>query len=296
MQSHHVPNRPRGSKLRPAVVCCDFVSKDGTLISASSFGSGPPVILIDGALCYRGVGPNESLSKKLARNFTVYTYDRRGRGRSADSGVYDVRREIEDIESLLAASGGHAQVIGISSGALLALEAANTLAGIKSLALYEPPVIVDSSRISTESSWDAIVAEVLLNRRDEALQLFLQLVGTPRLMMWVLRITPMWRKLRAIAHTLTYDEKLVSPFQRGAPIPTDRWKHVTAPTLVIAGAKSPPWMHTGAKAVAEQLQEGVLLLLPEANHMVKGKLVAPLVCSFFESAGNLSARSNVDTH
>lgn len=132
------------------------LSKDGTAIAFDRIGNGPPVILIDGALCYRGMGQSGQLAKLLAQRFTVFTYDRRGRGGSGDTAPYDVEREIEDVAAILSEAGGTAFVWGMSSGAVRALEAANRFGGIRKLALYEAPFIVDDSRRSTEDDWDRI--------------------------------------------------------------------------------------------------------------------------------------------
>jgi len=114
------------------------LSKDGTAIAFDRIGAGPAVILIDGALCYRGMGQSGKLANLMAKRFTVFTYDRRGRGASSDTAPYAVEREVEDIEALLSEAGGTASVWGVSSGAVLALEAANLLKGIKKLALLVP--------------------------------------------------------------------------------------------------------------------------------------------------------------
>jgi pimeloyl-ACP methyl ester carboxylesterase len=139
------------------------LSKDGTAIAFDRLGHGSPVILVDGALCYRGMGQSGQLAELLAQHFTVFTYDRRGRGDSGDTAPYAVEREVEDIAALLSEAGGAAFVWGMSSGAVLALAAANRLSGIKKLALYEAPFIVDDSRSTTEDDWIRIgeaVAEI----------------------------------------------------------------------------------------------------------------------------------------
>src|ERR1700755_1481848 len=98
-----------------------LTSADGTMIAYERAGDGPPVILVDGALCHRGSGPARPLAKALADQFTVYTYDRRGRGESGDTAPYAVEREIEDLQALVEEGGGTVAVYGISSGAALAL-------------------------------------------------------------------------------------------------------------------------------------------------------------------------------
>jgi hypothetical protein len=54
------------------------------------------LILVDGAFCSRTMGPSTPLSLLLAPHFSMFTYDRRGRGPSGDSAAYAVEREIED--------------------------------------------------------------------------------------------------------------------------------------------------------------------------------------------------------
>src|SRR5512145_1331912 len=101
-------------------------SRDGTRIAYDQFGQGPVVILVDGALQYRAFDQGMvQLAELLSPYFTVIHYDRRGRGESTDTQPYAVEREIEDIEALVDASGGTAALYGISSGAALAMEAAD---------------------------------------------------------------------------------------------------------------------------------------------------------------------------
>ena len=61
------------------------ISRDGTRIGFDREGQGPPVVLVDGAMCYRGSGPMKPLAAQLVPHFTVYIYDRRGRGESGDT-------------------------------------------------------------------------------------------------------------------------------------------------------------------------------------------------------------------
>src|SRR6516225_626320 len=102
-------------------------SKDGTTIAYDQAGTGPLLVLVDGALNSRAFGLNGPLVPMLADRFTVVTYDRRGRGDSGDTPPYAAQREIEDLEAVIDAIGWPAHVYGISSGAGLALEAACTV-------------------------------------------------------------------------------------------------------------------------------------------------------------------------
>ena len=125
-------NRTERLTSRAAIVpfAKTVLSKDGTAIAFERTGNGPPVILVDPALCDRAMGQSQQLARLLAPHFTVFTYDRRGRGESGDTPPYAIAREVEDISALLGEAGGTAFVWGMSSGAVLAIEAANLLSGI----------------------------------------------------------------------------------------------------------------------------------------------------------------------
>jgi pimeloyl-ACP methyl ester carboxylesterase len=163
------------------------------VIAFDRLGHGWPVILVDGALCYRRMGETGQLAELLAHHFTVYTYDRRGRGDSGDTAPYAVEREVEDIAALLSEAGGEAFIWGISSGAVLAMEATNCLSGIKKLALYEAPFIVDNSRRTTEDDWSRIGEAVVLERQSDAIKLFLKSVARKRIRSLFCRDAPRYR-------------------------------------------------------------------------------------------------------
>ncbi len=258
------------------------LSKDGTPIAFDRQGKGSPVILVDGALCYRAIGPSGPLAKLLARHFTVFTYDRRGRGESGDTGPYAMEREVEDIGALVSEAGGTAFVWGISSGAVLALEAANRLPGIKKLALYEAPFIVDDSRPTTTNDWVRISEAVAAGRRSDAVKLFLKAVGAPGFFIALMRLMPAWSKLKAVAHTLPYDGAIVQDNQRGKPLPASRWASVTVPTLVMDGGKSPAWMRHANRSLANVLPNAQYRTLEGQTHMVKAAAHAPMLVEFFK--------------
>ncbi|MBN9221491.1 MAG: alpha/beta hydrolase [Mesorhizobium sp.] len=258
-----------------------LMSRDGTSIVCERRGRGRPLILVDGALCSRSMGPSGPLARALAGDFTVFRYDRRGRGESGDTLPYAVEREVDDIEAVLAAAGGEACVWGMSSGAMLALMAATRLPGITSLALYEAPLIVDASRETTQGDWAAIRQAIGDGRRGDAVAAFLRSVGMPGLLISVMRLTPIWRKLKAVAHTLPYDGAIVAGDQLGKPLDPARWASLGVPVLVSDGGKSPPWMLNGNKALAGALPDASYLTLPGQNHMLKPAAHVPVLTAFF---------------
>jgi pimeloyl-ACP methyl ester carboxylesterase len=122
-------------------------SQDGTKIAFDKVGSGPAVILVNGAMAYRAFDPSMAhLAELLGQHFTVYNYDRRGRGASSDKEPFAKEREIEDLQALVEDAGGTAMVFGLSSGAVVSLDAAALTPGIPKVGVYEPVLIVDDSR------------------------------------------------------------------------------------------------------------------------------------------------------
>jgi pimeloyl-ACP methyl ester carboxylesterase len=261
-------------------------SKDGTNIAFSRLGQGPALIIVDGAMCYRAFGPSGPLAKALQDRFTVYTYDRRGRGESGNTLPYALNREIEDIAALVQEAGGSAYLCGISSGAALALEAANTLPGVTKLALFEAPFIVDKTREPmTLDYWRQIeVASSREETRGEAIALFMKAVGVPGFMIVIMKLMPMWKGMKAVAPTLPYDGACVKQYQQGQPLPRDRWTSVKAQTLVLDGGKSPAWMRNAMKSLASILPGARYGTLAGQTHMVKAQVMAPELIDFFTEA------------
>ena len=258
-------------------------SRDGTAIAFDRSGEGPPVILVDGALSYRASGPNGPLAALLDKRFTVFTYDRRGRGDSGDTAPYAVDREIEDLQALIDQAGGSAYVYGISSGAALAMEAAHRGLAIEKLALYEAPFVVDDTRPPVPEDYrerlDGLLAS---DRRGDAVRLFMSKgVRVPAIFVAMMRFMPAWSKLKAVAHTLPYDAAVMGDGQSGKPLPAGRWSSVTMPTLVVGGGKSPEWMRNGVKALADVLPNARHRTLEGQTHIVKPEALAPVLVEFF---------------
>lgn len=257
-------------------------SKDGTSIAYSAAGTGPALIVVDGACCYRDFGPANQLVEHLRESFTVYTYDRRGRGESTDTKPYDLQREVEDIAALLDAAGGSARVFGQSSGGALALEAANAGLPIDKLAVYEVPFIVDpSGPVGKDDEYESNLSSALDDdRRGDAVKLFMSLVEAPGFMVQIMRLTPAWSKLKQVAHTLPYDHALLAAHRNGEPLPADRFANATMPALAMAGGKSDEWFRTTMRNVAERLPQADYRTIDGQNHMLKAKVIAPTLKEF----------------
>src|SRR5262245_36441292 len=154
-------------------------SADGTAIAYDRLGDGPAVVLVCGGSVDRT--SNAPLAALLAEDYTVYNYDRRGRGDSGDGSEYAIEREFEDLDTIFAAAGGSAHLYGTSSGAALALLATAAGRPVNKLALWEPPYILEGTRnrppADTASIYRAFVAE---GRRDKAAEYFMAVVvGLP---------------------------------------------------------------------------------------------------------------------
>jgi pimeloyl-ACP methyl ester carboxylesterase len=258
-------------------------SADGTTIAYDRIGSGPAVILVDGALCHRNAGPNPKLAKLLADRFTVFTYDRRGRGDSGNTLPYTAEREIEDLHAVIRAAGGSANVYGISSGAPIALDAANRGLGVRRVVVYEAPFVVDQTRPPVPDRFPEQLQQLIAaGRRGAAVKLFMKEgVRVPAVFVALMTVMPAWPKLKAVAHTLPYDMTICADGQTGGPLPAGRWATVAIPALIVCGGKSPDWIRNAGQALVQAVPAAHYRTLEGQTHIVKPAAIAPLVADFF---------------
>jgi pimeloyl-ACP methyl ester carboxylesterase len=251
-------------------------SRDGTTIGFDRLGQGTPVILVCGGSVDRM--SNAPLAASLAERFTVFNYDRRGRGISGDTPPYAVEREIEDLEAVIDEAGGSASVYGSSSGAALALLAAASGLPVTKLGLWEPPFFVHEEGrppADTAKTYDDFVAA---GRRGDAVEFFMsKVVGMPPEFVAGARSQPWWAATEAIAHTLAYDATIMGDYS----LPADRAAAVKSPTLVIAGGASFPFLRETAQALADILPEGETRILEGQSHNVDPGILAPVLAEFF---------------
>jgi pimeloyl-ACP methyl ester carboxylesterase len=271
-------------------------SKDGTIIAYEQSGHGHPVILVTGAL---GVRYDPGLAERLSSHFTVINYDRRGRGGSGDTPPYAIQREVEDIGALIDAVGGSACLYGLSSGAVLALEAACKLPGkVRKLAMYEPPFIVDSSRPPIPDDYvQQLNKAIAAGRRGDAVEIFMtKAIGIPAEFVAHMRSAPVsevwgddpgamrppeWADMEAVAHTLAYDGMIMGDTMSGKPLPARKWATNTSPALVITGGNSEGFFPTGAKALVNGLPNAQHRILEGQDHAISPAALAPLLVEFF---------------
>ena len=246
-------------------------SADGTVIAYDWTGEGPALIVALGAFCDRkSFVPPESLTSV----FTVYTYDRRGRGDSGDTQPYSVEREIEDLAAVVAvasvasagssgSSGGPVFVYGHSSGAALALRAAAAGVPIARIVAYEAPFIVPGSRPVADDPGPRIREMVEAGRRGDAVRYWMtDVVQAPPGVLARMEGSPMWAGLEALTHTLPYDIELTA----GQGIPADLLATITVPVLVVGGGKSPGSIPTFLRtSVAQRRLDRCHVIMPDAS-------------------------------
>jgi len=246
------------------------ISKDGTTIAYDKTGQGPAIILVVGAFNDRTTGA--PLAQFLERHFTVFNYDRRGRGESGDTAPYAIEREIEDLEALITKAGGSACVFGYSSGAILSLRAAAHGLAISRLALHEPPPTGAKAGQLAPQLTELISA----GRRGDAVELFqTEGVGIPAAVVAQMRNAPFRPALEKMAHTLVYESTILRS------LPTGLVASVRVPTLVIDGEESPEVMRHAAQSLADALPDGRYRTLKGQGHDIVPAVVAPVLEEFF---------------
>jgi pimeloyl-ACP methyl ester carboxylesterase len=257
-----------------------ITSSDGTPIAFDRLGDGPPVIVVGGAMCDRAL--TRPTAVELAKHFTVFNYDRRGRGDSGDTAPYAVEREIEDLGALIAEAGGRASVYAHSSGAGLALHAAAHGLPIAKLVLHEPPYVPEDEEWKGISREYALDLEVMLSegRLGDAVELFFTTVGMPQEMVEGMRQTPRWAELEAMAPTLAYDSEIMGD-SAGGTVPAEVAGRVSTETLVLVGGASPAWTIDIGRQVADALPNGRHRILEGQEHVVAPEVLVPVLKEFF---------------
>lgn len=259
------------------------VSADGTRIAYESSGSGPLLILVDGALCRRGFGPGAKFARLLEKDFTVYRYDRRGRGESGDTQPYDPAREVEDLAALIQHAGGSAILLGLSSGAALSLHAAAARLPIDRVLAYEPPYVREQSSDGADPGHEAHLRRLVASgNRGGAVTYFMRdMVGAPAFVPIMMRLFFwMWPKLVAVAHTLPYDAAVMTTFC----VPHARFATISTPVLVMNGTKTDLRLKAAAGAVAGTIPGAHRIEVAGQNHNVQPAALIAAAGTFLAAA------------
>jgi len=260
----------------------ETTSLDGTTISYDERGSGPAVILVDGAFCSRVFGPSTRIAPLLAHRFSVITYDRRGRGASGDATMYSPAREVEDLAALIKAAGGRASLVGLSSGAALALEAAASGLPIDKVVAYEAPYVDEAGTGAGAAHEGQLQERLLKGDRGGAVKYFMKdMVGVPSIVVTIMPLMPwVWGKLKKAAHTLPYDAQIMTAFR----IPRARFAAIRLPVLVMAGSKTQPRLLDAAQALARLIPAAQYRELARQTHNVDPAVLVPAVMEFLGAA------------
>jgi Predicted hydrolases or acyltransferases (alpha/beta hydrolase superfamily) len=256
-----------------------LTSRDGTTIVFETIGNGPAVILVDGALCFRDYGPMRPIAEQLADQFTLYLYDRRGRGESTDTLPFSVAREIEDLDAIIAAAGGTACLLGISSGAALVLAAAASLGPgkVSRIALFEPPYMPEETIPAAAAYTRDLTTTLADGHNRDAVELFLRRVGIPPEQVQAMRHSPTWPATEELAPTLAYDDAIMGD----GTVPVSLAKRVLIPTLTLAGGASPASLRYGAEELATVIPNAHMEVIEGQTHAVTGDAIAPHLVAFF---------------
>ncbi|MBJ3784911.1 alpha/beta fold hydrolase [Devosia sediminis] len=258
-----------------------LTSKDGSTIGYDTTGSGPVIILVAGATQYRAVdNTTPRLIEMLSARFTVVNYDRRGRGESTEVAPYAVAREIEDIEALIDAHGGRAGLYGMSSGAVLALEAGVALPGkVTGVLLYEPPVSVEQSSADYWKQHAEVAAMAERGDADGMMSHFMGAFMSPEELAGF-KQSPAWPPFAAVGLTIEHDYRVMAEAKDGDRHPA-RWQAIAVPVLVVNGDSSFPFIDAGAAWVAAGVPRAQRRVLAGQGHDVSPEALAPVMTEFF---------------
>ncbi len=274
-------------------------SRDGTVIAYRQIGRGPGLVILHGAM-ETGLS-HLQLAEALASSFTVYLPDRRGRGLSGPSGPdYGMRKEVEDVDALLAATGAHT-VMGVSAGALIALRAALELPAIRKAAIFEPPLSINGSvdmrwlpeldRELAQGKLDAALVTGMLGAQMGPAFMrklprgLLELMTRQMMASEQKKAKPGDVTMRALAPTLRSDFQLVGELADTL----DDYRAIPGDVLLLGGSKSPAYLQQAVNALTQTLPGARRVVFAGLDHSATGpremggkpELVAQTLRDFF---------------
>jgi acyltransferase len=253
-------------------------SIDGVQIAYERSGHGQPVVILGGGLNEKAMFVN--LANLMAENFTVFNYDRRGRGHSGDGDPeqYSIDLEIEDLRAVMRAAGDEPNVFANCTGGMIAIPAAARGLPMAKLAVYEPPYAAPEV---PAGFMDRLKALLSSGRRGDAVALFQkESVGFSDETIAHFRAHPVWPAFEALAPTLIYDCTIGTDY---GDIPFDQLSQIAVPTLVLDGGDSPAWIRDACETLAREIPDGTHFRVPNEGHLFNQQSGAPLLTDFFRS-------------
>lgn len=255
-------------------------SADGTRIAYDRQGAGPGVILVGGAMQFRGFDPTtvEMAGLLADRGFTVVNFDRRGRGESPAEPPLSLAANIADIAALAAELDGPVALFGNSSGGAISLAAAAAGLPISHLVLFEVP-LGDESGHDGADFLAGLRAQIAAGDGDATVAYFMK--DMPPEMLAGARQSPGWPVMVGMGPSLEADAESIAWTQSA---PRRRlWAGVTQPTLVLVGSQTMPKMTTAAESIAASLGDARVRSMGAVRHGWSPAEMAGLIADFLSS-------------
>lgn len=234
-------------------------SADGTGIFYDVTGTGPTVVVVNGALST--AADAAPLAEALVdAGFRAVVWDRRARGASGDSEDSVPKDEVDDLAAVIDAVGGAAAVLGHSSGAVLALYAAMRGVPVGALFLSEPPIDFDGTGFGDDLP-GRLQELVDSGRPDEAVAAFqLDAVGLPAELVDAARASGQLAALAPLAQSVVYDTRLTLRLRKVDPALLE----VSVPVTVLRGAQTFPLLVSASDRLALEMHDAELVIVPES--------------------------------
>src|SRR5579859_1916391 len=280
MNTQNSINNQSTVTVREPYTTSSVTSADGTTISYRQLGHGPGVVILHGAM--ESAQSHMQLAEALATSFTVYLPDRRGRGLSGPYGTdYSIQKDVQDVDALLTRTGAH-YVFGVSSGALISLQAALTLPAIHKLAIFEPPLSINGSastafmtRYDQEMAQGRLASALVTGMKGAQMGPPVFNI-IPRFLLEQLTNMAMASEekntrendvtMRMLAPTLHYDFQLVAEMSETL----ENFRAIPIEVLLLGGSNSPAYLKVPLPALEKVLPHATRIEFPGLNHGASG--------------------------
>ncbi|MEZ2389511.1 alpha/beta fold hydrolase [bacterium RCC_150] len=252
-------------------------SKDGTRIGYELYGDGPAVILVGGAMQFRGFDPTTGeMARQLAgKGFTVLNYDRRGRGESAEASSFTLQDEIDDLDTLIGIVGGTATLYGSSSGGAISLAATAAGLPVTRLALWEVPL---REELGTDGAEFLAGLRERIQSGDKAGTIEYFMKDMPPEWLAGAKASPGWPVMLELGPSLSADSESLA-WTQSAPR-AELWSGITQPTLAIVGEQTLPIMVEAADSIVANIPSARTTTIPGANHSWEPAVMAAALADF----------------